>query len=168
MIRRYTAPFALVLTMSAGSACATRSEPLATCTPMSTACGEPAADLSKMGAVVGVIRLAGDNQPINDATIVAVEIGKEGEWVQRSDATGSYKLSLPAGTYDLTFYFGDRVSTTKGVDIKTGVATNVSTEMRPIDPSIIIIKRNSYEGGLGPNTSKSGITVKVEPRTHFN
>jgi hypothetical protein len=45
------------------------------------------------------------------------------------------KLSLPAGTYDLTFYFEERVSTTKDVEIKTGVATNVSTEMRPIDPN---------------------------------
>src|SRR5258706_4641088 len=90
----------------------------------------PSCTAGPHGTVSGTVSDAGNNQPINGATVSTTSA------TTTTDAQGHYALTLPAGTYDMTFSaFGYTTKTIGGVVITDGGTTTVNAALSP-KPSV--------------------------------
>jgi N-acetylneuraminic acid mutarotase len=79
------------------------------------------------GTLTGTVTDASTNQPIADA-LVSVSNGS----TTMTDAQGQYQLTLPVGTYDVTFSaFGYSTETATGVAITDGGTTTLNAQLDP-------------------------------------
>jgi hypothetical protein len=104
----------------------------------SPAVGSPVAIDSPRGAIQGVARDKRTGRPISDVTVVAMS--PEGPLTELTDASGKFLLAdLPAGTHELTFYYGEIRTPAARVTVEAGRATPVSISLdlrQPRGPSI--------------------------------
>ena len=90
----------------------------------------PSCTAGPHGTVSGTVTDASNNQPINGATVSTTTASTT------TDAQGHYALTLPVGTYDVTFSaFGYVTKTVTGVVVTNGGTTTVNAAMTP-KPSV--------------------------------
>lgn len=123
----------LAIIVSFTVACATttrRTTLLALPTPIVAAYADEAADI---GVARGVV-LNKNGDPMVGVTVTATSPSLHGIRAELTDDTGEYRItSLPAGAYQLIFFYPDMEATRDGVLIVPGRTTHVHVDMR-IDP----------------------------------
>jgi N-acetylneuraminic acid mutarotase len=92
----------------------------------------PSCTKGPAGTLSGTVTDASTNQPIAGAQ-VNTSLGST-----ITDANGNYKLTLPVGTYDVTYAkFGYATNTQSGVSITDGNSTTVNVALQP-SPSVTV------------------------------
>ncbi|MFL5959722.1 MAG: carboxypeptidase regulatory-like domain-containing protein [Gaiellaceae bacterium] len=83
------------------------------------------------GTLEGTVTDASNNDPIDGAKVDATS-GGQSFGSTTTDASGHYSLTLPVGTYDVTFSaFGYATDTKTGVDITDGNTTTLDDALTP-------------------------------------
>ena len=78
------------------------------------------------GLVSGVVK-GRAGEALEGVTVVATSSSLQGTQAELTDAAGTFALTaLPAGTYVLTFYYGELVIERTGLEVRSGVRTRVN------------------------------------------
>ncbi|MDB4959544.1 MAG: TonB-dependent receptor plug [Myxococcales bacterium] len=89
------------------------------------------------GAIQGVVRDSGTNEPLAGVTVVAISAGSSPQNAI-TEADGSYKISeLLPGTYLITFYYDTFTLEHGGVEVGVDAVTHVHQKMTLGGPNVI-------------------------------
>jgi N-acetylneuraminic acid mutarotase len=103
----------------------------------------PSCTAGPHGDVVGTVTNSSNNQPIAGA-VVTTPLGST-----TTNSQGQYRLTLPVGTYDVTFSaFGFITETVNGVQITDGGTTTVNAALDPA-PTVTLSGTVTDGGGHG-------------------
>lgn len=91
------------------------------------------------GAIVGIVRDAKTCEPLAGATVVAEAPTLTGEQAVISDEAGVFMIvELPAGRYQLSYYYADRHEQQRGVTVNADATTRVLHAMTLSGEAVII------------------------------
>ncbi|MBM9507646.1 carboxypeptidase regulatory-like domain-containing protein [Actinacidiphila acididurans] len=110
------------------------------------------------GVLAGTVTDASTGKPVQGATVTA------GTDTAKTDATGTYTLPVPAGTYDVSVAaFGYTTATATGVDVGDGATVTKSFALTPVPSHTVAGKVTDGSGHGWPLYAK--ITVDGAPGT---
>lgn len=99
--------------------------------PAPTACHEPdevAVGKAGTGSIKGMVVSKGKGDGIAGVTVVATSSALQGTMAEITDDDGQYLVTqLPAGIYDVTFYFSEQKVARHGIAVR-GATTRLGTE----------------------------------------
>ncbi|MEO8846477.1 MAG: carboxypeptidase regulatory-like domain-containing protein [Kofleriaceae bacterium] len=111
------------------------------------------------GKVQGVVSDKKTGQPLAGVTVIATGNKLAGTQTAISDDKGFYTIDVPAGTYTLSYYYGDVTLEHANVAVRDGKATPVYQKMDQSHAGGEVIKITSSAPMIDQTSTTSGIVV---------
>ncbi|MGE0550211.1 MAG: carboxypeptidase-like regulatory domain-containing protein [Kofleriaceae bacterium] len=94
------------------------------------------------GCVRGEVTDAKTGKKLGGATVTASRQGEDAVFTTLSDATGTYSIQLPEGTYTIGVFTADREFERKGVEVRANEAVQVLVKLPKAGSEMLILQRS--------------------------